>query len=218
MITIQQIVDEVLRNKPFYEEALSEDLLNLSSLARKLQPEIEKKLMKEVKTSAISAAISRHNFGNLTYNFTKLVNKSKNIANIISQSRISMITMKNSLTLTNNYKKLVENTIEGTAGVLAFTRGIYESMIMINDEYFDFAIKCFEDEHFISKQKDLCIITLLLPRGCDELPGFYYHILKQLAVDGINIYEVISTSNEFSLILENEFLEKAFSILNRMRY
>ena len=41
MITIAQLVDKIISQRPFLEEVMSEGLVNLSAMARKIQPEIE---------------------------------------------------------------------------------------------------------------------------------------------------------------------------------
>ena len=40
MRTIGEIVKDLIRKTPFMEEALDEELINVSSLARKLKPQI----------------------------------------------------------------------------------------------------------------------------------------------------------------------------------
>ena len=53
MITIAQIIEDQIKKSPFLEEALVKGIINYSSLARKLQPIVEKKLVKNVKEGAI---------------------------------------------------------------------------------------------------------------------------------------------------------------------
>lgn len=59
MITIPEVVAELVSKKPFLEEGLSRGLINLSALARELQPQIEKRLYKNVQTGAIVMALKR---------------------------------------------------------------------------------------------------------------------------------------------------------------
>ena len=58
-MNLREALEEALRKRPFLEEALQEDLINLSSLARLLQPEIAASTGKEVKESALVMAIRR---------------------------------------------------------------------------------------------------------------------------------------------------------------
>jgi len=52
-----------------------------------------------------------------------------------------------------------------------------------------------------------------------EIYGVYYYILKQLAWEGINIVQVVSTSNEFTIVVNQAEIDIAFKILmNLKRY
>ncbi len=59
MITVPEVVEEMVKESPFLEEALEADLINLSSLARQMQKEIQKKLYKDIQIGAIVMALKR---------------------------------------------------------------------------------------------------------------------------------------------------------------
>ena len=59
MVTIGEIVNSYLQNHPFIQQAMNDDLINFSSLARILRPRIEKELMKRVEVSAVGMALRR---------------------------------------------------------------------------------------------------------------------------------------------------------------
>ena len=59
MKTIQETVELIIQRTPFVEEAMQDKLINVSSLARLIQPEVEQALGKEVKTGAIMMSINR---------------------------------------------------------------------------------------------------------------------------------------------------------------
>ena len=46
-----------------------------------------------------------------------------------------------------------------------------------------------------------------------EQSGIYYFILKQLAWANIPLQEIISTTNEITLVVKEEDINKTFSIL-----
>jgi hypothetical protein len=75
----------------------------------------------------------------------------------------------------------------------------------------------FRAERLISKEVNLSSITLMLPDENQMIYGIYYYILKDLAWFGINLAEVISTSNEFTLIVDAEDLDQTFSILMKLK-
>ena len=58
-MNLREALEECLRKRPFVEEALQDDLINLSSLARAIKPDIEYLIGKEIKESAVVMAIRR---------------------------------------------------------------------------------------------------------------------------------------------------------------
>ena len=70
-----------------------------------------------------------------------------------------------------------------------------------------------KNENQLASTEKLSCITLYLPDENTEIAGYYYFILKKIAWEGINIIEILSTTNEFSIILDEKDVDKAFSIL-----
>ena len=60
MQTISECVKTIIFRKPFIAEALQKDLINISSLARNIKPEIEELLKKEVQDGAVIMALQRY--------------------------------------------------------------------------------------------------------------------------------------------------------------
>ena len=59
MITIPQVVEEIIQRQPFLIDMINDGLINHSSLARKIKPEIEEKLYKTVQLGAVVMALKR---------------------------------------------------------------------------------------------------------------------------------------------------------------
>ena len=45
----------------------------------------------------------------------------------------------------------------------------------------------------------------------------YYFVFQRLSWEGINIYEVISTSNEFTILVNEEQVDKAFRVVKNLK-
>jgi hypothetical protein len=56
-----------------------------------------------------------------------------------------------------------------------------------------------------------------LPIENVSVPGIYYFVFQRLSWEGINIYEVISTSNEFTILVNEEQVDKAFRIIKDLK-
>lgn len=59
MITIPEATEKIVKRSRYLSEALSKDLINLSSLARYIKPELEEMLIKDVSVSAVIMALKR---------------------------------------------------------------------------------------------------------------------------------------------------------------
>lgn len=215
MITVSEIVEDIVRRTPFLEEALARGIINLSALSREIKPEIEKELMKKVKEGAILMGLKRLS------NKIKKIHKEqrsffKTPPDLMVRSNLVEITILNSDTLLNKQKKLLEQIKFIQNYFLTFTQGIYETTIIVSKNLEEKLLKIFEDEKIISKFENLSSLTIQLPEGSALIPGIYSFILKALAWEGINLIEVVSTFNEFTIILENKNTDRAFSILKRI--
>jgi len=213
MITIQQTIGRIVKSKPFLEEAISEGLINLSSLARKLIPEVEEILRKPVKQGAIVMALKRHQPGRLAGINIKAGQLLESLSNIIVRSNISVFTFENSANLYGRITELSKNLQHEKGLFFTFSYGVFETTIIVNSRVENQVLDMFKDEHMLAFHSRLSCITLYLPDENTEIAGYYYLILKLLAWEGINIVEVLSTTNEFSLIIEEKNVDKAFSLL-----
>ncbi len=203
----------MIKKKPFLESALVEGLINLSALARNLKPEIEKKVGKEVNDSAVIMALNRL-VPRLelmsTMKFKKVV---ENIGDIIVRSNLADIAFANSHTLFEKQAILLDRVRNMKDVFCTFSQGIYETTLVVSNSIITEVEEIFTHEKLISKTDKLSSITVKLPTENSICPGVYYYIFKELAWDNINITEVISTTNEFTVVISDEDIHRAFTIL-----
>ena len=215
MITIPEIVEDIIRKSPFLDQALYQRIINLSALARVIKPEVEKGVMKEVQLGAIIMALNRLS--------KKTQKKQKSQQEIFSsapdlmvRSNLFEITLANSEFLIQKQKKLLDRINMRQNYFLTFTQGIFQTAIIASKELKNKILAIFKGEKIISQLENLSSITVQLPKGTEFIPGTYNFILKSLAWEGINVMEVVSTLNEFTIVLEDKNIELAFSNLKRL--
>jgi len=75
----------------------------------------------------------------------------------------------------------------------------------------------FKNETQLSLQEDLSAISISLPENNSKITGLYYQIFKRLAWEGIALYEVVSTTNEFTILVEDFLVDKAFSVIKKLK-
>jgi hypothetical protein len=75
----------------------------------------------------------------------------------------------------------------------------------------------FKDESCFSKTENLSSITMKLPSENVTIPGIYYFIFQRLSWEGVNINEVISTSNEFTILMHEDQVNTAFTVIKNLK-
>lgn len=212
MITIPEIVENIIRKSPFLDQALYQRIINLSALARVIKSDVEKGVMKEVRLGAIIMALNR--LSQKTHKKVKNQQKIFRIApDLMVRSNLCEITLANSETLIQKQKKLLDCIDMRQYNFLTFTQGVFQTTIIASKDLKKEILAVFKGERNISQLENLSSITIQLPKGTEFIPGAYSFILKSLAWDGINVIEVVSTLNELTIVLNDKDIELAFSNL-----
>lgn len=213
MISIPSAVESVIKKRPFLESALIDGLINLSALARQLKPDIEAIVGKSVNDSAVIMALNRlvPRLGAVTT--AKAHSVVENIGDITARSKLADYTFQNSPTLHQQQARLLEKVNEMTNIFCTFSQGISETTLVVSDAITDEVEELFAGEVMTSKNSHLALITVKLPLDNTLYPGVYYFLFKELAWDNVNIVEVISTTNEFTIIINDNDVQRAFAIL-----
>lgn len=215
MVTVPEIVEEIIKRSPFLEEGLSSGLINLSALARRIQPEIQERLWKDIQEGAIVMALKRlsEKLQKKESNITPVLQK---ITDISVRSNIVEYAFQNSPTLFDRQRELI-SSIEGKSNIfLTMTDGIHETSLFASTALEKPIEEIFSSEHIRKKIDNLSAITLILPEETIEVPGVYYTILKMLAWEGINFIEAVSSFTELTIIVEDKNVDNAFSVLKRI--
>ena len=213
MKTIQEAVEITIRKTPFIEEALNEKLINVSSLAREILPEVSKLLKKEVKVGAVMMAINRLSPVNelrIRKNIKKLA---LDLGDVIVRSDLCDFTFKNTSSLLKEIAKILSKSADRNDYFLTVSQGIFETNIVTSKNLQPFVEEIFKSEILINNVNDLASITIKLPKENLEQSGVYYFILKQFAWANIAVQEVISTTHEMTIVVKEQDVNETFAIL-----
>ena len=213
MKTIQETVEVIVKRTPFIEEAMQDKLINVSSLARLIQAEVEQQLGKEVKPGAIMMAINRMSPIEILKIRKNIKSLSLDLGDFIVRSDLFDYTYKNSETLPANISKIFAKIGNNRESFFTVSQGIFETNIVISSNLQAKVEKIFKNESLLHSMHKLASITIKLPKVNLEQSGIYYFILKQLAWANIPVQEVISTTHEITLVVHEKDINKTFSIL-----
>ena len=217
MNSISKVTEDLINRSPFLREAMTDDLINISALARKLKPEIEDIIGKEVKEGAIVMAIKRMTPGLYHRLNVKITNVMGDLGDFLVRSNLSDFTYENSESLKSKQTELVQEINKENDSFFTLCKGVTETTFIVSSAKTDIIERLFKGERLKSHTKDLASVTVKLPSVNTEIYGIYYYILKHLAWEGINIIEIVSTSNEFTVVVKQDDVDKAFKILMQLK-
>ena len=217
MKTISAVVEQYIKKKPFLQSALAQGIINLTSLSRQIRPEIETQLGKEVRNGAIVMALKRLS-DDLEFRAThRIVKVLKNIGEITVRSSLTDYTFLVSETILQKQGKLLEEVHRNQDVFYTSSRGVNEINIVVSNSLNAVVEELFRGERLSQKAENLASITVKLPSENVSVPGIYYFIFQRLAWEGIVLYEVISTTNEFTILVDEEQVDKAFTVIKDLK-
>ncbi|MEC7124373.1 MAG: aspartate kinase [Bacteroidota bacterium] len=217
MKTIASQVSEYVKTKPYLSTALSQGIINLTSLAREIQPEIEKALRKPARNGAIVMALKRISDNEEFLSTHKIVSVLRNLGDITVRSSLTDYCFKLSETLLLAQAEFLAAIKDKKDIFYTSSRGVGESNIVVSSNLAPLIEGLFGDEICLDKIDNLSAITVKLPNDNVKIPGIYYFIFQRLSWEGVNINEVISTSNEFTILMHEDSVNVAFEVIKNLK-
>ena len=217
MKTISSAVNEYIKSKPYLSSALADGIINLTSLARNIHADIESTMNKSVNQGAIIMSLKRVSDDASFMLTKKIIRILKNLGDITVRSSLvdygfllsdSLLLTQANLLKEIEYKKDVFYTS---------SRGVAESNIVISQNIVPLVDELFKNEICHTKLENLSSITIKLPSDNVKIPGIYYFIFQRLSWEGVNITEVISTSNEFTILVDEDEVDIAFKVIKNLK-
>lgn len=217
MDRLSKVIEKLINQSPFIQEAISEGLINISSLARKLNPDIERVIGKEVSDSAIIMAIKRMPPGTNQKIERRIKNFMADLGDLIVRSNLVKCTFNNYVGISQDQAKFLNQIKDISDNFYTVSRGVAETTLITNEQFSSQINSIFNQNYLIAESSNLSSITMKLPPINSEISGVYYYLLKKLAWEGINLAEVISTTNEFTVVVDTKIVSKAFTVLMELK-
>ncbi len=210
MINISTVIKEIVEEDEIILEMLRADMLNLSSYARSIHKEVEKRSFKEVKLKSLIVSLSR---------FAKQYPQEEN------NLPLKLDTLSVHVNLVDlSYEKTKGNLIRTEKLMKLFTQketfftlvqGITEITIIADTSLIAETKHLFEGENPLSEMADLVGITVKSDVIYTQIPGQFYSLLHCFKVKKINIIEIVSTSTEITFVIDKKDIQLAISQLSK---
>jgi len=216
MITLKTHIDQFIHKEPFLVENIQNGLINISALARKLEPKLSKKVGKKLNVNAIIMTIKRMEIEEIKKS-RPLKKQIKNIGDLTVKSGLIDYSFQNTPEFEKMSSKFSLKQLTNTKGFHTLCKGIHETTVIISENLKSIFEKSLGDIPYISRQEDLASITIQLPKLNTEVSGLYHYLLGIITWRGISIVEVISTTHELTIILKEEHVSAALEALMEIK-
>ena len=164
MKTVASAVEQYIKSKPFLQTALSQGIINLTSLARVIRKDIQSKTTtREVRNGAIVMALKRLSVDMEFRSTHRIVKVLKNIGDIIVRSNLIDYTFLLSDTFMNNQAELLQKIQNNKDVFYAATRGVNETNLIVSSTMESLVEDIFKKERLLHKFTNLGAISVKLP-------------------------------------------------------
>ncbi|MFH1642001.1 MAG: hypothetical protein ABIC04_03815 [Nanoarchaeota archaeon] len=214
MVTVSHLVKYIIKDKPFLQEALANKLISYGNLAEQLRPKIQEELGKDVKHSAVVMALRRYS-DELEKEHDK-VKPFNYKSEIIMKTNICDICLLRKPDLMSKLHKLYTMVDFDKGDTLNIILGNFEVSIITNEKYKSKFLDFLKGEKVITKESNLVALTMRFSDDFIHTPGVIFNTIRKLAWENINIFEVVSTLSELTLILRKADSMKAYDALQRL--
>lgn len=199
MLKIADAVRDVVDHDPALKTALAQNLLNLSQVARHIRSTIEARTHKPVQVGAITMALSR-----LREELAPLESAPNlRLADRITVQRgLVVFTFPNAVQVHAGLLDLQARTRRDRR-YLTITEGIREITLIIEAIVADMVGETVPVRP-VRTVRGVASLSISLTERNLTTPGVLYRVLQPLALQGVNLVEVASTTSEFHVYLAEE--------------
>lgn len=202
-----------MADEPFLQEALSRKIVNYGALGMELRPKIERELGHEIKISAIAMALHRY------AEKQRLVRKVPGFelhSEIMLRTGLVDITLARSGTLINKIRQLFSRENMSHGDFFNIIWGTQEVGVITDEKHLGEARNVFGEERILNVEMDLVAISMTFEKDFFYSPGAIARVTHELAWHHINLFEVISTMTEFTVLVKKMDAMRAFDILDAL--
>jgi aspartokinase len=214
MATISHIVNKLVTEKIYLHEAISKGIVSYGSVAKKLKPEIEAEIGKEVDHSAIVTALRRY-ADKIKIRFKDLKFDSK-YSEVNLKTHIIDINVLKIQALFDKLKRFYDVINFEKGDILHIIYGRTHVAIVTNERYKVKILNLLQNQKIKKIEENLVALSFTVGKERIDKPGVLFHITRNLAWDNINIIEIISVDVEVTFIVEQQDAIKGYNALERL--
>lgn len=214
MVTASAIVKKIVNERPMLQEGLRQGLMSFAAIADSIKPQVEQQLGSKVNDAAIIMAIRRHAEA-LQGSEDKNVKHEFN-TQLILKTGLVYFSVKRSGRLFLQLEEIYKSIDYDAGDTLNTIQGNNEVSIITNDKYEKKVAAALEKERVTTKERNLVSISMSLKNDFVYTPGVIFAATRKLHWDNVNIFELVTTATELTLIFQKKDAMRAYASLQEL--
>ncbi|UCF49191.1 MAG: hypothetical protein JSU91_05425 [Thermoplasmatales archaeon] len=214
MVTISHIVTKLISENIYLQEAIGKGIASYGSVAKKLKPDIEGELRKEVAHYAIVAAIRRYS-EKMNYRFQD-IKFDANTSEVNLKTNIMDINILRNHNLFDKLKRIYDIIKFEKGDILHIIYGKNSISIVTNERYKENICQYLREEQIMNIEENLVSLSFTIDKSLVDRAGVLFQIVRNFAWENINIIEVISIDLEITFIVDVRDAVRGYKALERL--
>ncbi len=193
MVTIQDLVAELVSQDASARSSREQGILNLSAYAKQIQPELEKYLLRPIKINSIVAALRR------------LPTSAPSVPLLFDRDsylRIyAPVFVMTVLKTSQNLSRLAHYQVQSLHDRQYFNVVAGEDRVTVvaASLYFDEFDAVFKNQLRVIREAG--VVVLKITSGADETPSLFYHLTREMHQQHISILEMLTSADQVDFVL-----------------
>jgi len=214
MVTISHIVNKMIDDNIYLQEAIGKHIASYGSVAKQLKPDIELELKKEVAHYAVVAAIRRYS-EKLEVKFREIKFDADN-SEVNLKTNVMDINVLRTPCLFDKLKRIYDIIKFEKGDILHIIYGKNSVSIVTNERYKEKILPFLQNERIMDIEENLVSLSFTIAKELVDKPGVLFQIVRNFAWENINIIEVISIDLDITFIVDKKDAVRGYKALERL--
>jgi hypothetical protein len=218
MISINDALLEIISKDMETKACFLNETLNLSQYAKSIENQLDKILWKKSKLPSVVVALYRlqencKNNQDILQSISPYQKPNFFISHISTFIDLVEFTIEKNDKTNKNLLKWIQSQHVSYQSFLSYTIGQSEITVITSSDLYSKIVlkKLFDQELYFTK--NLAAVTIRFGLNVLEVPNVTFEIIKLIALHNINIVEIVSTSRELTIVVDQQNISKLTNIL-----
>ena len=209
MTSITKSTEEYVSNHPSVKDCLKNDLINYSSLSRKIAKELGLNVKKDFDAILIACRRYQRKLHNEDISENKISKILKSSKIEIKNKVIAVVLEKD---IFNATLENLEKEIKKRKEIFRIIEGASAITVITSEEFLENIRKYFKNK-IIAENTNLAEITIKSPKEIEEVPGTYAYLCSLFGENNINIVETLSCWTDTIFLVDEKDTGKVMGLL-----